>query len=108
MGTCYLVAMRVIARNNLVAFYTVHQETKAPLERWYAIVKAANWNNTADVKMAFSNAVILNGERVKFEVLGGNFRLIAAFDFRRGITFIKFIGTHEQYDRIDALTVSQF
>ena len=49
-----------------------------------------------------------NGERVRFEVAGGNYRLVAAFDFRLQIAFVKFIGTHADYDRIDALKVSQF
>lgn len=61
-----------------------------------------------DVRAAAPNAKILNGERARFEVAGGNFRMIVAFDFGRGITFIKFIGTHVEYDRIDALTVSLF
>ncbi len=51
---------------------------------------------------------VFNRERVRFEVAGGNYRWIAAFDFRRQIAFVKFIGTHAQYDRVDALTVSQF
>ncbi len=61
-----------------------------------------------DVRLAAPNAKILNGERSRFEIAGGNFRLIVAFDFTRGIAFIKFIGTHAEYDRIDALTVSLF
>jgi mRNA interferase HigB len=61
-----------------------------------------------DVRLAAPGAKILNGERVRFEVAGGNFRMIVAFDFRRCIAFIKFIGSHAEYDRIDALTVSQF
>jgi HTH-type transcriptional regulator / antitoxin HigA len=51
---------------------------------------------------------VLNRERVRFEVAGGNYRLVVAFDFLRQIAFVKFIGTHAEYDRIDALTVSQF
>jgi mRNA interferase HigB len=51
---------------------------------------------------------VLNHERVRFEVAGGNYRLVAAFDFRRQIAFIKFVGTHAEYDRVDASTVSQF
>jgi mRNA interferase HigB len=61
-----------------------------------------------DVQAAFPKAVVLNGERARFEVAGGNYRLIAAFDFRRKIVFVKFVGTHTEYDRVDALTVSQF
>ena len=61
-----------------------------------------------DVRLAAPNAKILNGERARFEIAGGNFRMIVAFDFRRRIVFIKFVGTHVEYDRIDALTVSIF
>lgn len=61
-----------------------------------------------DVRLAVPNAKILNGERARFEIAGGNFRMIVAFDFVRSIAFIKFIGTHAEYDRVDALTVSQF
>ena len=59
-----------------------------------------------DVQAAAPKAKVLNRER--FEVAGGNYRLVVAFDFRRQIAFVKFIGTHAQYDVIDALTVSQY
>lgn len=100
--------MRVIARNTLVGFYTTHSDAKASLERWYELAKAATWASTNDVQAAFSKAKVLNGERVRFEVAGGNYRLIVAFDFGRKIAFVKFIGTHEEYDRIDPFTVAQF
>ncbi len=61
-----------------------------------------------DVLKSFSKAKVLNGQRVRFEVAGGNFRLIAAFDFRKQVVFIKFIGTHAKYDAVDALTVSMY
>ena len=103
----YLV-MRVIARNVLVDFWGRHPEAKVPLDRWYRLLRAAKWNSTDDVQKAAPRATVLNRERVRFEVAGGNYRLIIAFDFRRQIAFVKFIGTHAEYDRIDALTVSQF
>jgi mRNA interferase HigB len=100
--------MRIIARSVLVAFWVQHPETKVALERWYRLVKAAHWASTDDVQAAAPKAKVLNRERVRFEVAGGNYRLVASFDFRRQIAFVKFIGTHAAYDRIDALTVSQF
>jgi len=100
--------MRVIARNVLVAYWTRHPETKVPLERWYRVTKAAHWGSPDDVQAATPKAKVLNRERVRFEVAGGNYRLVVSFDFRRQIAFVKFIGTHAEYDRIDALTVSQF
>ena len=100
--------MRVIARNVLVAFWTGHPGTKVPLERWYKVTKAAQWVSTDDVQTAVPKAKVLNRERVRFEIAGGNYRLVVAFDFRRQIAFVKFVGTHAQYDKIDALTVSQY
>ena len=98
--------MWVVARNALV--WGRHPEAKVSLERWHTIVRAAQWTSTDEVQKAAPKAKVLNRERVRFEVAGGNYRLVAAFDFRRQIAFVKFIGTHAEYDRIDALTVSQF
>ncbi|QTL04813.1 type II toxin-antitoxin system HigB family toxin [Aquabacter sp. L1I39] len=100
--------MRIIARSTLVAFWELHPETKAPLEHWERVTKAAQWKSVGDVKAVFSKAKALNGERVRFEIHGGDYRLIVAFHFGLKIAFVKFIGTHAEYDRIDALTVSQF
>ena len=61
-----------------------------------------------DVQRAAPKSKVLNRERVRFEVAGGNYRLVVAFDFRRQAAFVKFIGTHAEYDRIDALTVSNY
>jgi mRNA interferase HigB len=85
-----------------------HSETKLPLHRWRTLVKGGKWSSMEDVRSAAPNAKILNGDRARFEIAGGNFRMIVAFDFGRSIAFVKFIGTHAEYDRVDALTVSQF
>lgn len=100
--------MRVIAWNTLVAFYAANPDAKASLTHWHRITKAANWASMNDVQAAFANAKILNGERARFEIAGGKYRLIVAFKFRSKIAFVKFIGTHAQYDAVDALTVSRF
>jgi mRNA interferase HigB len=100
--------MRVIARNTLVGFWSEHPEVRVPLERWYKLVSAAHWKSTDEVQKAAPKAKVLNSERVRFGIAGGDYRLVAAFDFRRQIVFVKFVGTHAEYDRIDALTVSQF
>jgi mRNA interferase HigB len=100
--------MRVIARNVLVGFWSEHPEAKTALVRWHTLVRAAHWNSTDEIQKAAPKAKVLNRERVRFEVAGGNYRLVAAFDFRRQVVFVKFIGTHAEYDRVDALTVTQF
>ncbi len=100
--------MRLIVRSTLMEFSERHPETRPSLTHWMSVVKEAGWTCSAEVQASFSKARTLDGDRVRFEVAGGNYRLIAAFDFRRGIAFVKFIGTHAEYDRIDALTVSRF
>jgi mRNA interferase HigB len=101
-------AMRVIARSVLIEFSTKHPEAATPLERWYRLAKASRWQSMEDVRKTVPKAKILNRERVRFEVAGGNYRLVVAFDFRRQIAFVKFLGSHADYDSIDAMTVSQF
>jgi mRNA interferase HigB len=100
--------MRVIARNTLISFWSRHPEAKVALEHWYGLVKAAHWLSMDEVQKAAPKSKVLNRERVRFEVAGGNYRLVAAFDFRRQVAFVKFVGTHTEYDRIDALTISQY
>jgi mRNA interferase HigB len=100
--------MRVIARNVLLAYARVHPKTAIALDRWYRLIKAANWTSMDDIRRAAPKSKVLNRDRVRFEVAGGDYRLIAAFDFRRQIAFVKFVGTHDEYDAIDALTVARF
>jgi mRNA interferase HigB len=100
--------MRIISWNVLAAYAGAHPETKAALLRWKMLVRSADWSTMDEVRRASPGAKILNGERVRFEIAGGSFRMIAAFDFARHIVFIKFIGTHAEYERIDALNVSLF
>ena len=74
-------------------------------------MKTGKWTTMAEVQADFSKAKVLNAERVHFEICGGNYRLIAAFKFNPeggGVVFVKILGTHAQYDTIDALTVSDF
>lgn len=99
--------MRIISRSTLVAFWTKHPTTKSPLEHWLRVTKAAKWKTTQEVAKTFSKSKVLNAERVRFEVAGGNYRMIVAFKFSKAIAFIKFIGTHKEYDKVDALKVSR-
>ncbi len=100
--------MRIIAQSTLTAYGVKHPDADASLRHWLNRTRPAVWRTMAEVQAAFLKAKVLNGERARFEVSGGDYRLIAAFDFVRGIAFIKFVGTHAEYDRVDALTVSFF
>ena len=92
----------------LLWYMETHPLTRASLTHWLDVAEAAEWSSPSDVIVDFSKAKTVADDRVRFEVAGGDFRLIAAFHFRRKIAFIKFIGTHKEYDRIDAATVEQF
>lgn len=100
--------MRVVAYGSLRDFWQRHPVAAPALRPWHDTVRAARWQSMQDVLKGFSKAKVLSGERARFEVSGGNFRLIAAFDFRSQIAYVKFIGTHAEYDAVDALTVSMF
>lgn len=100
--------MRIIARSTLTAFSAKHPETASSLSVWVARIHAGQPTTTSDVQAAFPKAKVLNAERIRFEIAGGNYRLIAAFDFDRQIAYLKFLGTHKEYDIIDPFTISQF
>jgi mRNA interferase HigB len=100
--------MRVIAKKTAAAFWRAHPETETALRLWINVATQADWASMQDVQARWSKAKILNGDRARFQIAGGDYRLIAAFNFKAQIVWIKFIGTHAEYDRIDALTVSQF
>lgn len=100
--------MRIIAQSSIAAFVLRHPDTRSSLDFWVKVTKGSNWASMADIQATFPKAKVLNGERVSFEVAGGNYRLIVAFKFASRIAFVKFLGTHAEYDRIDALTVSMF
>ena len=99
--------MRIVAQNTLQAFWEAHPETETALRLWLSVVRKADWTSMNDVSARWSKAKVLNNERVRFEIAGGNYRLIVAIQFRAKIVWVKFLGTHTEYDRIDALTVSQ-
>jgi mRNA interferase HigB len=100
--------VNVIARRTLVTFWGAHPETRSSLEQWLKRARAAEWTSMNDLMRDFPKAKALNAERARFEIAGGNYRLVVAIKFTARIVFVKFIGTHAEYDRIDALTVAQY
>ena len=78
---------------------------KAALEAWFHEVRQAEWEEPADVKTYYGNASIVGADRVVFNIKGNDYRLVTAIDYRRGIVFIKWLGNHTDYDKIDVRTV---
>jgi mRNA interferase HigB len=97
--------MRVISRKTLIDYWTENPRAEQPLKSWYAEAKEADWNDTHDVKAQYGNASIVGNNRVVFNIAGNNFRLVVAIHYDMGIIFIRFVGTHAEYDRIDAEAV---
>jgi mRNA interferase HigB len=100
--------VRSIARSVLMAYAADHPETAVSLDRWQRLIRAATWSSMDDVRRAAPKAKVLNRERARLEVAGGDDRLIAAFNFQRQIVDLKFLGTHAEYDEVDALSIAMF
>lgn len=94
--------MRVIAKKTLQDYWAGVPGAKAPLEAWYAEAKNASWSHPADVKAKYGSASILKDNRVVFNIGGNTYRLVVAINYAFATVYIRFIGTHAEYDKIDA------
>jgi mRNA interferase HigB len=94
--------MRIIARRTLREFWEHHPDAEQGLRAWYYDVQTAVWKSPADIKRTYANASILGQDRVVFNVKGNRYRLVAAINYPYQICYIRFVGTHKEYDRIDA------
>ncbi len=97
--------MRIIARSTLRNFWEVHSDAEQPLRAWYANAKRADWKTPTDVKAAYRNASFVANNRVVFNIKGNEYRLVGAIDYEYGAIYIRSVGTHREYDRIDAATI---
>jgi len=97
--------MRIIARRTLKEFWEKHPDAEQPLRAWFANVKQADWKSPADIKRDYRQASFLADNRVVFNIKGNNYRLVAMVSYAYGIVYIRFVGTHAEYDKIDAATV---
>ena len=97
--------MRVIAKRTLRQFWEKHSDAQGPLAAWHAEATKASWENPQQIKQQFGSASVLKGGRVVFNVGNNKYRLVVAMDYGRQACFVKFVGTHRQYDAIDAETV---
>ena len=97
--------MRVIARKTIRDFYDQHAGSKVSLEAWFHETVAARWQGPQDIKRRYPSADILPGNRVVFNIKGNSCRLIVKIHYNTGIVFIRFVGTHAEYDKIDATRI---
>jgi mRNA interferase HigB len=103
--------MRIIARRTLREFVDTlagrrdQPAVKAALDAWFDEVSKAQWVSSADVKKLYAMASIVNAERVVFNIKGNDYRLVVSADFEKAIVWIKWVGSHKAYDRIDVTEV---
>ena len=103
--------MRVFSRNTLTKYveklagHKDQHAVKSALDAWYYEVRQAAWKSSADVKRSYSHASVVGADRVVFNIKGNSYRLVIAVNYARSTAFIKWIGTHKEYDAIDVRTV---
>lgn len=97
--------MRIIALRALREFWRRHPDAEVPLRSWYAIARRAVWRKPSEVKAAYRSASFVASNRVVFNIKGNDYRLVAAVHYNRGLMFVRFVGTHREYDRIDAARI---
>jgi mRNA interferase HigB len=96
---------RIIAKRTLREFWDRHSDAEQYLKTWYETAKNANWNSPNDINETYANASILKEGRVVFNIKGNSYRLIVKFNYERQWAFIRFVGTHAEYDKINADTI---
>ena len=94
---------RIFAKSTLREFWEKHPDSEQYLKTWYSTAINCKWQTPNDIKKTYATASILKDGRVVFNIKGNSYRLIAKFNFEKQWIFIRFIGTHEEYDKIDAL-----
>jgi mRNA interferase HigB len=94
--------MRVIAKRTLRLFWERHPQAEEPLQAWYREVEKEDWDGPVQVKEKYGSASILKGGRVVFNIKGNDYRLVVKINYPYRVIYVRFIGAHDEYDRINA------
>lgn len=97
--------MRIIAVSTLREFWNKHTDAEQPLKSWYKEATDTRWHEPNDIKLRYPSADILSDNRVVFNIKGNTYRLIVKIHYNTGIVYIRFVGTHAEYDKINAETI---
>jgi mRNA interferase HigB len=100
LGAAYNL-MRIIAKKTLRAFWESHSDAEEPLLAWYREVENEDWDSPAKVKAKYRNASIVGGNRVVFNIKGNDYRLVVKINYPYRVVYIRFVGSHAEYDTID-------
>lgn len=97
--------MHIIKRKTLLEFWEKHPDSEQALKTWYTVVRKADWHGPAEIKHIFATADFLGNNRVCFNIKGNSYRLIVKIVYELQRVYIRFVGTHSEYDKIDANAV---
>jgi mRNA interferase HigB len=97
-----LIMKRIVSKKTLVDFWRKNSNSEQYLKTWYDTARNSNWKTPRDVKKTYANASIVGDNRIVFNIKGTDYRLIVKFNYLRQWAFIRFIGTHADYDKINA------
>ena len=97
--------MVIITKTILNEFGRQHTDAMSALNEWYAVVKVADWNSLADIKQTFNSVDYVGNDRYVFNIKGNHYRIVAMIFFDKRTLFIRFVGTHAEYDKIDCSTI---
>jgi len=97
--------MRIISRKKIREFWEKHPDARQCLQAWYTDVKQADWKTPTDIKNIYNNVSFVANNRVVFNIKGNKYRLVVAVQYKYRIVYIRFIGTHREYDKIDAASI---
>jgi mRNA interferase HigB len=97
--------MRIVALSTLRAFWLKHPDAEVPLRAWYSLASRAIWKTPIQIKGAYRAASFLSSNRVVFNIKGNDYRLVVLVRYDKGLMFVRFVGTHAQYDKTDVTTV---
>ena len=97
--------MRVLAVKALHTFWDAHPDVEERLKAWVHDAERSTWRTPMDIKRVYANASFLTDNRVVFNIKGNSYRLVLAINYEAGVVRVRFIGTHQNYDRIDAETI---
>jgi len=95
----------ILSRKKIRIFWTRHPDSEETLKTWYKVAMKANWKSSNGIKSQYRNASIIGDNRVVFNICGNKYRLIVKFNYGMQWGWIRFIGTHSEYDKVDALTI---
>jgi mRNA interferase HigB len=97
--------MHIVSIQTLRLFWQKHPDAERPLRAWYALAEKASWRSPTEIKATLGNVSLIGNQRVIFNIKGNDYRLVVIVEYQKGRLFIRFVGTHAEYERIDPETI---